>query len=332
VNGTEFIFKGLKHNATEIKSTEGVDICWVEEAEKVTDNSWEVLIPTIRKEGSEIWISFNPKNPTDPTYVRFVANADDDMLVKKVSWRDNPYFPDVLDVERQRLEKLDPVAYKHIWEGEFDERYHGAVYAEILKKAQEADRIGKVPHKVGVPVITAWDLGKRDATSIWFAQKVGLEVRVIDFYEATNEQLGHYADVIREKPYSYEAHYLPHDGRHERLGMAGSIKDQLRDMGLSCRTLPNMTLKAGIELARQLLSEAWIDAEACKEGLHALRNYHYAYNENKGRFEDKPEHDWSSHASDAMRYLAMALDKNTAKPKPSPQTAPRYNYSGSWMS
>jgi len=329
-NGTEFIFKGLKHNATEVKSTEGIDYCWVEEAEKVSDNSWEVLIPTIRKAGSEIWISFNPKNPTDPTYIRFVANADDDMLVKKVSWRDNPYFPDVLEQERKRLEKLDPVAYAHIWEGEFDERFHGSVYAEILKQSQEAGRISTVPFKAGIPVITAWDLGHSDSTSIWFAQKIGLEIRVIDFYEANHQPLSHFADIIREKPYSYDTHYLPHDGRHERLGMQGSIKDQLAEMGVPCETLPPMTLNAGIELTRALLNECWIDKQNCAEGLHALHHYHFKYDENKGRFKDKPEHDWSSHASDAMRYLAMALDSHQPETESTPYAQNHYS-AGSWM-
>ena len=253
------------------------------------------------------------------------------MLVKKVSWQDNPYFPEVLNKERIRLEKLDPVAYKHIWEGEFDERFHGSVYAEIIKKSQEAGRVSSVPHKAGVPVITAWDLGHSDATSIWFAQKIGPEIRVIDFYENSHQPLSHFADVVRERGYSYDTHYLPHDGRHERLGMQGSIKDQLKAMGIECKTLPAMTLNAGIELTRGLLNECWIDKEKCAEGLHALHHYHFKYDENKGRFKDKPEHDWSSHASDAMRYLAMALDRHQQSAKPAPTHHVNYNYSGSWM-
>src|SRR5690606_6616150 len=114
---TEFKFSGLKHNATGIKSSEGADIWWVEEAENVSDKSWETLIPTVRKAGSEIWVSFNPKNPNDPTYVRMVKNADDDFLVKRVSWRDNPFFPPVLESERAKRQKDDPEAYAHIWEG-----------------------------------------------------------------------------------------------------------------------------------------------------------------------------------------------------------------------
>lgn len=316
-NGTEFIFKGLKHNATEIKSTEGVDICWVEEAEKVSDNSWEILIPTIRKDNSEIWISFNPKHPTDPTYVRFVANADKDMLVKKVSWNDNPFFPDVLNQERLRLQKNDPTAYKHVWEGEFDERYFGGIYATYVDGARKEGRVCPVPYKAGIPVITAWDLGKSDSTAIWFAQIVGLQVRVIDFYENRQHDLAHYAQLIRSKPYEYECHYLPHDAAHERLGMGGSIADQLRTMGIPSNIIKVGSIASRIELGRDLLKQCYIDEDKCKDGLHALINYQYEYDENKGRFKDKPLHDWASDASDAFGYLAQALEM--AEPEITPE-------------
>lgn len=118
VNGTEFIFKGLRFNVREVKSTEGVDICWVEEAQSVSEESWAVLIPTIRQEKSEIWITFNPLDEADPTYQRFVVNAPPNAIVKKVSWRDNPWFPDVLREEMEYLKAKDFGAYMHVWEGE----------------------------------------------------------------------------------------------------------------------------------------------------------------------------------------------------------------------
>ncbi len=116
--GSEFIFKGLKHNVLEIKSTEGVDICWVEEAEKVSDESWDVLIPTIRKPNSEIWISFNPHSADDATYRRFILNTPDNAIVKKVNYWDNPFFPDVLREEMEYMRRVDYERYRHIWEGE----------------------------------------------------------------------------------------------------------------------------------------------------------------------------------------------------------------------
>ena len=329
-NGTEFIFKGLKHNSTEIKSTEGVDICWVEEAEKVCQNSWEILVPTIRKAGSEIWISFNAKHPTDPTYVNFVANSDDDMLVKKVAWSDNPFFPEVLNIERLRLQKTDTKAYNHVWEGMFDERHFGGVYATHVETMREQDRICPVPYKDGIPVICGWDLGKSDSTAIWFAQIVGLQPRIIDFYENNQKDLAHYAEVIRNKPYKNYVHYLPHDAGHERLGMGGSISQQLKALGI-----PNKIIKVGsvagrVEITRDLLKTCFIDETKCKDGIHALTNYQYEYDENKQRFKDKPLHDWASDASDAFGYLAQALAREEKSVQAPTQRRP-IQQRGSWM-
>lgn len=118
MNGTEFIFKGLRHNILEIKSTEGVDVAWIEEAQSVSNESWDVLIPTIRQAGSEIWVSFNPIDADDPTYKRFVFDPPPNSIVQKVTWRDNPWFPDVLRDEMEYLRRVDPEAYQHVWEGE----------------------------------------------------------------------------------------------------------------------------------------------------------------------------------------------------------------------
>lgn len=331
INNTEFIFKGLKHNATEIKSTEGIDIAWVEEAEKVSQNSWEILIPTIRKEKSEIWISFNPKHPTDPTYVNFVQNADDSMIVKKVSWRDNPWFPDTLDQERRRMAANDPKAYNHVWEGEFDERHFGGIYASYVTKAKEENRVTLVPYKDGVPVITAWDLGKSDATCIWFAQVVGFEVRIIDYYANNQEDLAHYAKVIRSKPYEYGKHYLPHDAGHERLGMGGSISSQLKELGIPNNIIKVGSVTARIELARDLLKTCFIDKEKCKDGVFALMNYQFEWDEGKQMFKKSPLHDWSSDPADAFGYLAQALAKQDNKPSTSPQPYRRPVSGGGWM-
>lgn len=128
-NGTEFLFKGLRKDIAQIKSTEGIDVCWVEEAEAVSDASWRTLIPTIRKPGSEIWVSFNPALADDPTYARFVTTPPDRSLVRKVSYQDNPWFPDVLREEADALLRADPEAYAHVWGGEPWQRSDAQVLA-----------------------------------------------------------------------------------------------------------------------------------------------------------------------------------------------------------
>lgn len=329
-NGTEFIFKGLKHNTTDIKSTEGIDVCWVEEAEKVSQGSWEVLIPTIRKEASEIWISFNPKHPTDPTYTMFVANADEDMYVKRVSYRDNPFFPEVLEVERLRLKKNDDKAYNHVWEGGFDERHFGGIYATYIEDARNADRILPAPYKSGIPVIAAWDLGKSDSTAIWFAQVVGFEPRIIDYYENAQKDLAHYAEYMRTLPYKEITNYLPHDAGHERLGMSNSMSQQLKALGIDNKVLKVGSVAARIELGRDLIKQAYFDERKTKDGVHALTNYQYEYDDNKQMFKQKPLHDWASDGADAFGYLAQAIQRETKTAAPVEQTY--YPQSASWMS
>lgn len=333
-NGTEFIFKGLKHNITEIKGIHGIKRVWAEEAENISNRSWEVLIPTIREDDSEIWVSFNPKNPTDPTYVRFVKNPPPDAIVKKLSWRDNPFFPDVLAKERINLQKSDPEAYLHVWEGEFDTRRSGAVFAKQLAKAREEKRITRVPYDPACEVFTAWDLGFGDSTAIWWLQFVGRELRWLEYYENNGEQLDHYAQVIKSKSYNYmrQGHYLPHDGAHGNI-RGDSVSKQLDKLGIKNIVLQRETdITPGIELLRQTIAYSCFDTQACQDGIHALENYGYEWDEDRQVFKSKPLHNWTSHASDAARYAAIAASQIKAglnSYKPTMQILPRA--SGSYM-
>lgn len=331
-NGTEFLFKGLRHNITEIKSTEGIDKCWIEEAELVSNPSWEILIPTIRKEGSEIVISFNPKNTTDPTYERFVKYATDDMLVRKVSWEDNPFFPDVLDKERLRLKEDDYEAYLHIWCGEPDTRRNGAIYAKQITQARDEGRITRVPYDPSCEVFTAWDLGFGDATAIWWLQFVGRELRWLDYYENAGEQLQHYVDIVKGKPYNYKTHYLPHDGGHGNI-RGESVSIQLSQLGLQNIVLEReQDITAGIELVRQTLQYSVFDSDKCKAGIKALESYHYEWDENRQTFKKSPLHDWSSNGSDAARYAARAASMQKSKlVKAHDPYKQAYSRSSGWM-
>lgn len=305
-NGTEFKFRGLKHNTTDLKSLEGADIIWIEEAENVSDRSYEIVIPTIRKEGSEIWVSFNVNNINDPTYVRFVATVDPDIAAIKVSWRDNPFFPAVLEKERLKLERTDPDAYAHIWEGMPDTRRSGAVYAKQISKAREEGRITRVPYDPAGEVFTAWDLGFGDATSIWWLQFIGRELRWLEYYENSGEQLDHYVSVVKSRPYNYALHYLPHDGGHGNI-RGESVSRQLLQMGLVNTVLARETdITPGIELLRQTIAYSVFDADKCREGLHAIENYGYEWDDERMIFKNKPRHDWTSHAADSARYAAIA--------------------------
>ena len=320
-NGTEFGFRGLKHNASEIKSFEGADYVWVEEAQAVSDNSWEILIPTIRKPGSEIWLCFNPKNPTDPTWRKFVAKPRPGSVVKKVSWRDNPFFPDVLEAERVYCRDNEPDSYDHVWEGGFDTRYSGAVYAKWVQAAMDAGRIGSV-YDPELPVHTAWDLGYDDSTAIVFWQRSGTECRIIDAYEANGQDVEHYCELLRSKSYRYGEHYVPHDAANKLLAAGGrSIVQQMHALGIKARVVAATSQQNQIEATRKVMQSTWWDTDKCADLIHALMSYHFEYDEDRKAFKSTPLHDWSSHFADAVEIIGQVWQKETVKATPA---SPRF--------
>jgi phage terminase large subunit len=308
-NGTEFLFAGLKHNITKIKSFEGVDLCWVEEAQTVSKSSWDTLIPTIRKEESEIWITFNPELDTDETYKRFVVIPPSNAIVQKVNWSDNPWFPQVLRDEKDDLKERDMDAYLNVWEGNTRQVLDGSVYATELRKAQEENRIKDVNVDLTIPVSTFWDIGWADLNSIWFVQTVpGGEVRVIDFYQNCQKTIDHYVQVLQTKGYTYRDHWLPHDAEHKNM-TGKSVKDIMQNMGLPVRITPKLSISDGINAARMLMNRCYFDQNRCAEGLQALRHYRYDVDPDTKLFSKTPLHDQNSHAADAWRYTAVALDE-----------------------
>lgn len=335
-NGTTFKFIGLKHNTRDLKSLEGIDIVWIEEAEGVSDNSYEILIPTIRKEGSEIWASFNVKSVNDPTYRRFITEAGGDTISHKVSWRDNPFFPEVLRSEMEKLKASDYESFLHVWEGEPDTRRSGAIFAKQLAKAREEKRITFVPYDPTCEVFHAWDLGWGDATAIWFMQWVGRELRWIDYHENSGEQLDYYARIVKSKPYNYmaKACFLPHDGGHGNI-RGDSVSRQLAGLGIANQVLTRETdIMPGIELLRNTIAFSCFDQKKCADGIHALDNYGYEWDEDRKVFKAKPRHDWTSHAADAARYAAIAAGKIKGKLLADPKPAPPKDYRASetsWM-
>ena len=178
-NGSEFAFVGLKNNVANVKSFEGVDICWVEEAQTVSRLSWNTLIPTIRKEKSEIWISFNPELESDETYQRFVLNPPANSKVVKINWSDNPWFPETLKLEKDALKARDIEAYNTVWEGLCRQTVDGAIFAREMQLADLEERITRVAYDPTKPVHAVFDLGWSDATAIWFVQFIGMETRLI---------------------------------------------------------------------------------------------------------------------------------------------------------
>jgi phage terminase large subunit len=321
-NGAEFIFAGIRQNVTNIKSYEACDICWVEEAQTVSKNSWNVLVPTIRKEGSEIWVSFNPELETDETYQRFVVSPPTNSVTKHTTYRDNPWLSAVMIQEMADLKKRDPNAFDHVYEGQCKQAVEGAIYREEITAAEQQSRFTKVPYDSSKLVDTFWDLGYGDNTSIWFTQSFPFEFRVIDHVSGSLKGLKYYVEQLQLKPYVYGRHVLPHDGAAHELGSGRSIEEQLRDFypgKVSCAK--KLSVVDGIAAVRAIFPKCYFDREKCADGIQSLRHYRYEQDEKLDTFKREPLHDWASHDADAFRTLAVSI-REQARPKPA-YVAPR---------
>jgi phage terminase large subunit len=309
-NGTQIFFAGIRNNISKIKSFEAVDRVWIEEAQTVSKTSWETLIPTIRKDGSEIWATYNPELETDETHQRFVIDPPDDAMVVKVNWSDNPWFPEVLAKERDALKAKDPDAYLNIWEGQCRVTLEGAIYAKELRAAQEEKRVRNVPYDALKPVHTFWDLGWADNTSIWFTQSVNNEFRLIDYYSNSQEPLQHYIQVLQNKGYIYGTDWLPHDAKAKTLATGRSVEEIMLGHGRKVQIVPNLSITDGINAARTIFNRCYFDERKCSEGLQSLRHYRYDVDPESKQFSGRPLHDHHSHAADAFRYFAVAIEED----------------------
>lgn len=317
-NGTEFSFEGLRHNSDQIKSYEGVDYCWVEEAATVSRSSWRFLIPTIRKEGSEIWVSFNPELDEDETYQRFVVQPPTDSLVIKINHEDNPWFTDVLRQEMEDDKKRNYEEYLVTWEGHCRQAVEGAIYADEMIMLNEQGRIGSVPYNPKKPVNVFWDLGYGDQTSIWFIQREGLEYNVIDFYQNARKKLPHYVQVLQSRGYVYRTAHVPHDGKNNYL-VGLTVQEELEDLGWDVESVPRVqNIRDGLSAVRSVMPLCRFDAEKCAEGLTCLKRYKYKVDPDTRRSSKMPDHDIYSDGADAFRTFATAPDvvwETLIKPK-----------------
>lgn len=327
INGTEFIFAGIKNNVNGLKSIEGIDICWVEEASNVTANSWNVLIPTIRKKDSEIWISFNPELPTDETWKRFVLNPPENSVVQKINWSDNPYFPEVLDLERRTLQGRDTEAYNNVWEGIPRQTIDGAIFAKEITMAELEGRICNVPYDATKPVHAVFDLGWADQTAVWILQFVGQETRLLRYFEDSQQTISYYMAKLQSFGYVYDTIWLPHDAKAKSLGTGKSIEEIVRATGMKVQILDRVPVADSINAARTIFSKCYFDRQNTEEGLQCLRHYRYDVDPDTKMFSAKPLHDEYSHGADAFRYIGLMINEPR---KAQPQKA-TYRPPASWM-
>ena len=323
-----FTFVGLDRNIGSIKSKGRILILWVDEAEPVTDAAWDVVIPTLREEGegwnAELWATWNPKRKTAPVERRFAQSKDPLIKGCVLNWRDNPKFPAKLERERVRCLTEQPDQYAHIWEGDFATAITGAYFAKHLADARNEGRIGRVAADPLMLLRVFVDIGgtgaKADAFAMWVSQNVGLEIRVLDHYEAQGQPIGSHLAWLRSRGYTPDkaAIWLPHDGATQDRVIDVSYESALKAAGYSVTVVPNQgkgAAMARIEEARRLFGSMWFNEETTGAGRDALGWYHEKRDEVRG-IGLGPEHDWASHSADAFGLMAIAHQPPAASLKP----------------
>jgi hypothetical protein len=266
---------------------------------------WEVIRPALSdRKGWCTWIG-TPAGHNEFYNVWNEAQANDQYQALSLKASETG----IVDEEELEAAKRDLTEdqYQQEYECSFDAAIQGAYYATEFKFLESESRIGSVPWERDLDVITAWDLGIGDATAIWFAQQIGNEVRLIDYYESSGVGLDHYVNHLRSKPYVYAEHVLPHDVEVKELGTGCSRRETLEGLGLRVSVAPKLPVDDGINAARALLTKCWIDADKCNQGIEALKQYRTEFDDKRKAFKNRPLHDWTSHAADAFRYLAVGL-------------------------
>lgn len=343
-NGTRFVFAGLRNNIAAIKSMEGIDICWITEANTISDPVWEVLLPTIRKDppggpfkmGSEIWIDFNPELATDATYKRWVIDDDPDIRKAEVNWRDNPWFPDFLRKQKDKMYKNDYENYLTVWEGKTRKTLAGAIYAKEIAAATIDGRISPSIKVIrNKPVDIVFDLGRADMTSIWFMQQIGTEHHAVDHYRNCGFGFDHYLEEIQNRHYIIGKVYLPHDAMVKHISAKQSVKKQATDAYPGdgrVKIVPNIGIANGINAVRQLFPRLHFNEKLCQEGLQALQHYQYGVNAETQQRTKEPLHNWASHDADSLRYYAVMMTEGTRK-RSTESRASNSSYAGpeGWM-
>lgn len=310
-----YAFAGLDRNIDSVKSKARILLCWVDEAEPVTELAWQTLIPTLREDVSELWLTWNPKRKGSATDKRFKGSADPRHKIVEMNWRDNPWFPAKLERDRLRDLADRPEQYDHIWEGDYAKVMSGAYYARQIVEAKQAGRIGRVAPDPLMTYRAIWDIGgtgaKADAVAIWIEQWIGREIRVLNYYEAKGQPLATHVAWLRKNGYGDALCILPHDGANGDKVHDVTYESALKDAGFEVKVIPNQGKGAAmfrIEAARRLFPSIWFNEETTRGGIDALGHYHARVDEDRG-IDLGPDHDWSSHGADAFGLGCVAYEE-----------------------
>lgn len=312
-------FRGMKDsNAESIKSLEGYKTAWVEEAQTLSARSLQLLRPTIRAPGSELWFSWNARRKSDPVDMLLRGESlPTGAVVVMANWRDNPHFNSVLEQERLDCLRLEPDQYPHIWEGEYARILVGAYYALSLVTARSEHRIGRVAADPLLPILLFVDIGgtgaNSDAFTIWAGQVVGREVRVLNYYEVQGQPLSAHLIWLAEQKYfpNNTRIYLPHDGKQQDMVYDVSYESAFKAAGYQVEVIPNQGRGAAllrVASGRRLFPQCYFHEPTCAPGIDALGWYHEKRDEDR-QIGLGPEHDWASHGADAFGLMCIVVEE-----------------------
>lgn len=331
INNTEMKIEYINGSILQIIGTDDIDRIvgtnpkWVVYSEYPLQNplAWQYIRPILRANGWRAIRVYTPRWKNRWYELYEVAKQQDDWFVShktvedttKRDW-ETPILT-ATDIEKEREEWMDEGLIQQEYYVSFDAAIVWAVYGDQIRKMEDEGRVCSVPYEEWLPVYTFWDIGIRDKTSIWFAQFYGKEIRLIDFYENFGKWYEHYIDIVRQKWYSYDKHYLPHDTAHTEQSTGVTKVDRFKSMWLTkVSVVPRTKIEDWLNKTRAIFKNMWFDKEKTADWLNCIKSYHYKYNENTQSWSKEPEHDWSSHASDALRYLAVMYDKMTKQQQP----------------
>ena len=316
---TEFVFAGLrKQSVSSIKSYESIDIFWGEEASTVSRRSLTILLPTIRKPGSEIWWSLNPDLETDAVYQDFVINPPPGAKLLKCDYRSNKWLSPESRQKIDTLRERDPDTFHHVYEGATRSTVEGAIYKAEIQAAEREGRIRQVPYDTMRPVDTFWDLGFADRVSIWAAQRTPFEIKMLRYFEGDHQAIDYYLLEMQKWGYVFGTCFLPWDGGTRSLGTGKSIEELMRAKGFTVRVNRQLSVADGINAVRTIFPQLYFDANLCADGLQYLRRYQWGPATALGVPRSQPLHDDASHPADALRTLAVGI-KEPKGPAPKPQ-------------
>lgn len=334
----DFAFIGLRHNLSSIKSKARIRLLWVDEAEPVSDTAWSTADNTVREEQSELWATWNPELKNSATHRRFRADPPPEAKFTALNWRDNPWFPLTLNKKRLEDKAKRPEQYPHIWEGEFVTVVEGAYFAACLTQAKAQGRISNVAADPMMTLRLFCDIGgtgkRADAFTIWVAQFIGREIRVLDYYEAVGQPGAAHLEWCRKRGYTpgKAQFWLPHDGDSHDKVYDVSYASAFRSAGYEVEVVPNQGSGAAmsrVEAARRLFPSVWFNEKTTEAGRDALGWYHEKRSEDDRNIGLGPDHNWSSHGADAFGLMCVVYEEPEVKAQ---EARPRRASGSGWMS